>query len=314
LYVNGTHASSKYGRLRNLLEDGDDGISARDEDKVAPKEMEELEEQPSMVGTSKEGMRLLNEEEGETKSVISIEKSVFSGNKVFSTIMVSSHSIYSENSDQLSHSIHLNVDQTEFISEEVETSVIVNSGGKLSTSRSLFIDNKAESIISSESGTTNVIRTEFARNEVSNDEGIIVLDAWSQMEESELNCANDESVYNRRKLVVCNGVIRNEECQEFGIECADREQEVPITSPTPRPAPGNENDFPTYIPTFFLMGDDLPPCPDGRLVGNRWEGSRRNCKTVPFDDTPTNSINVRPNKKPNRLPAQKPSRWSKNDN
>jgi len=252
VYVNGTHVAPKYDKLRKLLGGTHDGTFVQDKDKaeefvgtnqrvsmedgstifdsrhnVAPKEMQGQQEEHNVVSTSKEAMRLLSQVGGETRSVISIEKSIFSRNKAGAAIMVASYSIYSETSDHLSHSIHLNVDQTEFISEDVETSVIVNSGGKLSTSRSLFIDNKAESIISSARGTTNIIRSEFVRNEVSVDEGIIVLDAESRMEKSVLNCANDEAVYNGRKLVACDGVILGEECYEFGSECVDREQEIP---------------------------------------------------------------------------------------
>ncbi len=62
------------------------------------------------------------------------------------------------NTATISHFIYLQLKETSFVSEEVGRSVIVNSGGNLESSRVLFADNIAESLIEAKGGATVLLR------------------------------------------------------------------------------------------------------------------------------------------------------------
>ena len=156
-----------------------------------------------------------------------------------------------------SHSIHLRVIRTAFVSEAVQTSVILSSGGRFQSSRNLFEDNAGDSIIKLEGGTMEMSRTTFEENtgnsiinveggtvEVSQTtfsmnevtEGIVVLDDDSELKSNEDNCiysANDDSAESGRKLQngSCGGIIVEGECEPFD-ECIDV---VGADVPTPFP-------------------------------------------------------------------------------
>ena len=114
------------------------------------------------------------------------------------------------NLEGLSHSIHLELRQIEFVDEDVGTSVVVNSGGSLWSSSCLFANNTAESIIRSEGGTVELSRSEFSGNEVSSDGGIVVLDYESELERDKDNCAGDGDGRDG-----CGGIVVGGICEPF---------------------------------------------------------------------------------------------------
>lgn len=152
------------------------------------------------------------------RSIVSIERCSFAGNKGSATIMVSSFwdelsldeqdpGVLNHNDDlftgdmpnrdleskPLAHSVHLSIRETTFSSEEVDAAVIVNSGGRLQSSDVVFANNTAESIIRSEESTVSMVATEFSDNDVRGDEGVVVLDAASAVELTEGTCVGHRS-------------------------------------------------------------------------------------------------------------------------
>ena len=181
------------------------------------------------------------------------------GNTGAATIMVTSYSDDLETNEgeaHLSHSIFLKLKQTTFISEDVETSIILNSGGNFQSSRCLFANNTAESIIRSERATVEVSRTEFARNEVTGDEGIVVLDSKSELELNDDNCVNDEDV-DATAGNGCDGILAGGVCQPFGADCLNRVADGPTMIPTLSPSLS-----PTFSPTLAAsVTPTLSPAP-----------------------------------------------------
>ena len=92
-------------------------------------------------------------------------------------------------SDNDKHSINLNLKETSFVSEDVSKSVIVNQGGRLKSANCMFENNTAESMITSERGTMDLRWAEFSGNKIVGGEGVVVLDAESELESSVDNCA-----------------------------------------------------------------------------------------------------------------------------
>merc|ERR1712194_467690 len=138
--------------------------------KVQAGEGLEKDEEPETFGRAKM-LRMLDEDNvNEPVATVFIEKASFSGNTGQATIMVTSHSKEdsSDSSDENqiypSHSIYLKVKRTTFVSEDVQTSVIHNLGGRFQSSRNVFEDNTSENIIKSEGGTNEVTRTLFEDN------------------------------------------------------------------------------------------------------------------------------------------------------
>jgi hypothetical protein len=156
------------------------------------------------------------------------------------------------NATTVSHSIYLKLKETSFVSEEVGRSVIVNSGGDLESSRVLFADNVAESLIEAEGGATvEVSRTEFSGNKVTGDGGIVVLDSESEPEQNEDNCAVNEG--DGSGTGSCNGVIEDGVCGPFGENCIDREAEIPTYTPTAGPMIVSSNEPSSVICQFRSM-------------------------------------------------------------
>lgn len=89
---------------------------------------------------------------------------------------------------RLTHSIHLVMKMTSFISNHVDTSIIENYGGRLQLSNCAFINNTAESIIRSEDGIVAIASTEFSGNDVRGNGSQIVLDSESALEANDDNC------------------------------------------------------------------------------------------------------------------------------
>lgn len=89
---------------------------------------------------------------------------------------------------KLAQSIHLVMKMTTFTSEDVDTSIIENYGGRLQLTNCAFVNNTAESIIRSEEGIVAVVSTEFSGNNLQGNGSQIVLDSESALEKNDDNC------------------------------------------------------------------------------------------------------------------------------
>ena len=110
----------------------------------------------------------------------------------------------------LAHSVHLALKDTTFESESVDTSIIENYGGRLQSSNVVFANNTAESIIRSESGTVAMTNTEFSQNQVKGEQGVVVLDSQSLLEENEATCVGGTAspvVANRLRNSTEEGIV-----------------------------------------------------------------------------------------------------------
>eukprot|EP00578_Thalassiosira_sp_NH16_P016670 CAMPEP_0181113666 /NCGR_PEP_ID=MMETSP1071-20121207/20468_1 /TAXON_ID=35127 /ORGANISM="Thalassiosira sp., Strain NH16" /LENGTH=1480 /DNA_ID=CAMNT_0023197717 /DNA_START=10 /DNA_END=4452 /DNA_ORIENTATION=- len=158
-------------------------------------------------------MRFLAEESPTLpRSMISIEKCSFRGNKGSATIMISSYSdeltpaepdpgVLNHNNGTAddgdsdsggnvmrTSSIHIAIKETAFVSEDVDESIIENYGARLQSSHVVFTNNTASAIIKSDEGTLAMTSTEFSMNELKGDGGTVVLDFESALEENKGNC------------------------------------------------------------------------------------------------------------------------------
>ena len=91
----------------------------------------------------------------------------------------------------LAHTIHLSIKDTTFKSENADTSIIVSYGARLQSSGCTFVNNTDESIIRSEFATVAMTSTEFNDNEIKDEDGVVVLDVDSALEQNEGNCEAD---------------------------------------------------------------------------------------------------------------------------
>ena len=75
------------------------------------------------------------------------------------------------------HSIQLVMKTTSFTTQDVDTSIIENYGGRLQLASCSFTNNTAESIIRSEDGIVAIASTEFSGNDLRGNGSQIVLDS-----------------------------------------------------------------------------------------------------------------------------------------
>lgn len=95
---------------------------------------------------------------------------------------------YPSSTPKYSHSIHVSINNTSFIAEDVSGAIILNNGGSLLLSGVTYANNTAESIVKSEYSTLAMTSTKFSTNEILGDAGVIVLDSKSKLEANDGNC------------------------------------------------------------------------------------------------------------------------------
>eukprot|EP00804_Cyclotella_cryptica_P001420 CCRYP_003674-RB/>CCRYP_003674-RB protein AED:0.04 eAED:0.04 QI:199/1/1/1/0.8/0.5/6/2230/1315 len=145
------------------------------------------------------------------KSIIKIRSCSFRANTGPATIILTSQhdkmvtkdaGVLAQNDDifdaragnvPMAHSIHLALEDSTFDSDNVKGSVIVNDGGRLQASNCMFSSNTADSIIQVESGTLAMSRTEFARNTITGETGLVAIDGGSSVESNDNNCDTTSS-------------------------------------------------------------------------------------------------------------------------
>jgi hypothetical protein len=76
-----------------------------------------------------------------------------------------------------------------FSAERVGTSVIVTSGANVSSTGSVFEKNTANSVIQTNLGSISITDTQFADNVVTGNDGVVVIDSESKMEDN--NCVEE---------------------------------------------------------------------------------------------------------------------------
>ena len=126
--------------------------------------------------------------------------------------------------------ICLQIEDSTFTDEKVQTSVIVTSGAKVHSTGNVFEKNTASSMFQTELGAISITDTQFADNVVTGGEGIVVIDSDSKVGDN--NCAGgadstqgtDENTtalpLNSRQGVPCNGTyVMGGTCLPFGGVC-----------------------------------------------------------------------------------------------
>eukprot|EP00986_Skeletonema_menzelii_P010319 scaffold5018_cov147-Skeletonema_menzelii.AAC.14 len=183
--------------------------------------------------TAFDGSRSLDELSAAVpKSLILIRESTFTGNKGKATIAVDSFS-EDEGTDSdpsATGSIHLELEGSTFSSERVGTSVIVTSGATVSSTGNVFERNTASSMIQTNSGTITITDTKFENNVVTGGDGVVVVDSYSKVGDTNCVEASGEQVTAAAPVSsrqgdlssgICEGtvVMKVGTCRPFGQVC-----------------------------------------------------------------------------------------------
>lgn len=125
------------------------------------------------------------------------------------------------------HSIHVEIVETSFVSQRVDTSLIVSDGARLESTQVVFEDNAAESIIRSESeGTVAMSSTAFKENETTGKEqALVVLEDDSDLDVGggalSTNCVGGQAAPALAASVRCAGISTGGGgCQVLGDDCS----------------------------------------------------------------------------------------------
>lgn len=188
------------------------------------------------------------------------------------------------------HSIQLVMKTTSFTTQDVDTSIIENYGGRLQLASCSFTNNTAESIIRSEDGIVAIASTEFSGNHVGGNGSQIVLDSESALEKNDDNCvaATDKAILpdsgntsaNARS---CVGINAGGVCSDFKIclvftsvagqtgSCFTDWDDLVVAV---RDRPSTKRDF-IICPNSILVATSSPVVIDGSYIsiqcGNEWD-------------------------------------------
>ena len=126
------------------------------------------------------------------------------------------------------HSIHVDIVETSFVSQKMETALIVSDGARLESTQVVFEDNAAGTMIKSESeGTVVMSSTAFRENEIKGKGGnqaLVVLEGDSDMDVGEdalaTNCVGGAEPAAVAASVRCAGISTGGRCQALGDDCS----------------------------------------------------------------------------------------------